>query len=132
MANIFGGILDRYPIVNVDWDIGDSVYGLDLYMTKVANGVEMENYGVNNYVGIREYFVRNSEQDDNFGSGSSYNNVDPWNRGFKAYKRGHSMNIVNQYVCRPMVNRDNGNIMMYVITTSVEGRMIYCLDVIGV
>ena len=126
-------ILNKYPIVNYGWDVGDSVYSLDNYIMKVTGGCEIENYGGGNYVGIREYFVRHSVHDDNE-VGYQYNNLDPWNREFKAYKRGYNVNRVNQlnqYVCRPMVNRDNGLIMMYVITTSIEGRILYCLDVIG-
>lgn len=125
-------IIIKYPIVNSEWEVGDRVYGLDYYIRLVAKGVELDNYSVNNYVGTREYFVRHSKWDDNFGGGSSYNNVDPWNREFKAYKRGHRVNRVNRYICRPLIKRDGGGIMMYVITTSIEGRMIYCLDVITV
>ena len=129
-------IIKRYPVTNYTWDwwgVGaTSAHSFDFYIIKASRGVEIENYDVPNFVGIREYFVRHSVDDDNFGSGSSYNNVDPWYRPFKAYKRGNGLNRVNRYMCRPMVKKNSGGvILMYVLTTSIEGHMIYCLDVIS-
>ena len=51
-----------------------------------------------------------------------------WGRMFKAYKNGISNGI---YRCRAILE-DGNKPMVYVLSTSVEGYMIYCVDRINV
>ena len=129
-------IIGKYPIVNNEWEVGDSVYGLDFYIQKISRDLPLRGYEFGYYYGLRDYFVRWSDMDSR--------NCDPWNRKFFAYKTGFQLNMSNQYMCRPLIvnsydAKKNGYVprmmvdemvMMYVITTSVDGRRIHCLDVI--
>jgi hypothetical protein len=125
MNVILNGLLltARYPIVNNEWEIGDSVYSLHYYIESYVGGRIVSNYDVSNYVGIRNYFVRISEYE------FDCDNRDPWNRRFFAYSRGSRTIMNNHYICRPLID-GGGDILMYVMTTSVEGQIVYCLDVL--
>jgi len=120
-------MLNKYPIVNLDWEVGDSVYSLHYYIEGYGRGRTIRGYSVGNYAGIRNYFVRKSKYDDVVYKFDRNN--DPWNRRFFAYKSGGRINKSNQYICRPLIG-GSGDILMYVMTTSVEGDIVYCLDVI--
>jgi hypothetical protein len=120
-------MLNKYPIVNLDWEVGDSVYSLQYYIECYGRGRSIRGYNVSNYAGICNYFVRKSKYDDVVYKFDRNN--DPWNRRFFAYKSGSRINKSNQYICRPLIG-GSGDILMYVMTTSVEGDIVYCLDVI--
>jgi len=132
--NVMGDILMRYPVTNDNQWKYEAADGISSYMIGYItsyNDVGYDSLLEQRYAGIRGIFVRHSVYDDNFGSGSSYNNVDPWFRKFKAYKNGNKINYVKQYVCEPIFEKSfNVTPKAYVLTTSIEGSMIYCLDVI--
>jgi hypothetical protein len=123
-------IIKTYPITNTSqWQL-ISGYGVYAYMVPLIGEYAVRDLQ-RKYAGIRGVFVRHSDYDDNYSSGSSYNNVDPWFRLFKVYKNGNKTRYYNQYVCEPIFeNSFNTSPKAYVLTTSVEGVMVYCLDVI--
>lgn len=127
--SVMGEILRKYPVTNNNQWKYECVYGITSYITSY-NDVGYDSLLEQRYAGIRGIFVRHSLYDDNevhYG----YNNVDPWFRKFKAYKNGNKINYVKQYVCEPIFeNSFNVTPKAYVLTTSIEGSMIYCLDVI--
>ena len=101
--------------------------GMHRYIETFSMGTVV-GYNVSNYVGIHDYFVRTSNYDDEMYEFDR--DSDPWNRPFFAYKSGTKINMSGRYMCRPLVGKC-GNILMYVMTTSVEGSLFYCLDVIN-
>ena len=146
--NYFEELVNRYPIVNEQWFVGDKMYCLSEYMHNLGRGIGTVKGGYEKYKGLRNYFVRYSAYDDdkmivNY-------NIDPWDRPFIAYKSGHAVNVVKLYTCEPYVvtiqdainygyiphipkwsgDVNEGYVMMYLITTTVEGHLVYCLDVI--
>ena len=127
--NVMGEILRKYPVTNDSQWKYECVYGITSYITSY-NDVGYDSLLEQRYAGIRGIFVRHSMYDDNEAH-YRYNNVDPWFRKFKAYKNGNKINYVKQYVCEPIFeNSFNVTPKAYVLTTSIEGGMIYCLDVI--
>ena len=127
--NVMGDILMKYPVTNNSQWKYECVYGITSYITSY-NDVGYDSLLEQRYAGIRGIFVRHSLYDDNEAH-YRYNNVDPWFRKFKAYKNGNKINYVKQYVCEPIFeNSFNVTPKAYVLTTSIEGSMIYCLDVI--
>jgi len=127
--SVMGDILMKYPVTNNSQWKYECVYGITSYITSY-NDVGYDSLLEQRYAGIRGIFVRHSMYDDNEAH-YRYNNVDPWFRKFKAYKNGNKINYVKQYVCEPIFeNSFNVTPKAYVLTTSIEGSMIYCLDVI--
>jgi hypothetical protein len=127
--NVMGEILRKYPVTNDNQWKYECVYGITSYITSY-NDVGYDSLFEQRYVGIRGIFVRHSLYDDNEAH-YRYNNVDPWFRKFKVYKNGNRINYVKQYVCEPIFEKSfNVTPKAYVLTTSIEGSMIYCLDVI--
>lgn len=127
--SVMGDILMKYPVTNDNQWKYECVYGISSYITSY-NDVGYDSLLEQRYAGIRGIFVRHSLYDDNEAH-YRYNDVDPWFRKFKAYKNGNKINYVKQYVCEPIFeNSFNVTPKAYVLTTSIEGSMIYCLDVI--
>lgn len=127
--SVMGDILMKYPVTNNSQWKYECVYGITSYITSY-NDVGYDSLLEQRYAGIRGIFVRHSMYDDNEAH-YRYNNVDPWFRKFKAYKNGNKINYVKQYMCEPIFeNSFNVTPKAYVLTTSIEGSMIYCLDVI--
>ena len=127
--SVMGDILMKYPVTNNNQWKYECVYGITSYITSY-NDVGYDSLLEQRYAGIRGIFVRHTMYDDNEAH-YGYNNVDPWFRKFKAYKNGNKINYVKQYVCEPIFeNSFNVKPKAYVLTTSIEGCMIYCLDVI--
>ena len=91
--SVMADILMRYPVTNDNQWKYEAADGISSYMIGYNSDVLDQRYA-----GIRGIFVRHSVYDDNFGSGSSYNNVDPWFRKFKAYKNGNKTRYNKQYV----------------------------------
>ena len=127
--SVMGDILMKYPVTNNSQWKYECVYGITSYITSY-NDVGYDSLLEQRYAGIRGIFVRHSLYDDNEAH-YRYNNVDPWFRKFKAYTNGNKINYVKQFVCEPIFeNSFNVTPKAYVLTTSIEGSMIYCLDVI--
>jgi hypothetical protein len=129
--SVMGEILRKYPVTNTNQWKYECMDGISSYMIGYS-GVMYDSVFVQSYAGIRGIFVRHSMYDDNEGN-YAYNNVDPWLRKFKAYKNGNKTRYTgynNQYMCEPIFCSDfTSQPKAYVLTTSIEGIMIYCLDV---
>jgi hypothetical protein len=129
--SVMGEILRKYPVTNTNQWKYECMDGISSYMIGY-NGVMYDSVFVQSYAGIRGIFVRHSMYDDNE-ENYAYNNVDPWLRKFKAYKNGNKTRYTgynNQYMCEPIFCSDfTSQPKAYVLTTSIEGIMIYCLDV---
>ena len=129
--SVMGEILKKYPVTNTNQWKYECMDGISSYMIRY-NGFMYDSVFVQNYAGIRGIFVRHSMYDDNE-ENYAYNNVDPWLRKFKAYKNGNKTRYTgynNQYMCEPIFCSDfTSQPKAYVLTTSIEGIMIYCLDV---
>ena len=128
--SVMAEILMKYPVTNnSQWEY-ECVYSLLYYMTGYNSVIYDSDVLEQRYAGIRGIFVRHSLYDDN-DVYYQYNNVDPWFRKFRAYKNGNKTRYNNQYMCEPIFCRDfTSQPKAYVLTTSVQGNMIYCLDVI--
>jgi hypothetical protein len=130
--NVMGDILRKYPVTNDNQWKYECVYGISSYLIGYNSVIYDSDVLDQRYAGIRGIFVRHSVYNDNE-TQYGYNNVDPWCRKFKAYKNGNKINYVKQYVCEPIFGNLGTHYSVpkaYVLTTSIEGIMIYCLDVI--
>ena len=128
--NVMGEILRKYPVTNDNQWKYECVYGISSYMIGYNSVMYDSDVLEQRYAGIRGIFVRHSVYDDNEAH-YGYNNVDPWFRKFKAYKNGNKTRYNKQYMCEPIFeNSFNVTPKAYVLTTSIEGNMIYCLEVI--
>ena len=142
-------ITNKYPVVNDEWDYRCmppdwGKYRLDLnsYLRDVLYGHSTKNvitYKSGDYVGVTEFFERHSTRDDFYDNPAVFthkgNDIfnysghsDPWGRMFKAYKNGISNGI---YRCRAILE-DGNKPMVYVLSTSVEGHTVYCIDRINI
>jgi len=142
-------ITNKYPVVNDEWDYRCmppdwGKYRLDLnsYLRDVLYGHSYKNvitYKSGDYVGVTEFFERHSTRDDFYDNPAVFthkgNDIfnysghsDPWGRMFKAYKNGISNGI---YRCRAILE-DGNKPMVYVLSTSVEGHTVYCIDRINI
>jgi hypothetical protein len=142
-------ITNKYPVVNDEWDYRCmppdwGKYRLDLnsYLRDVLYGHSTKNvitYKSGDYVGVTEFFERHSTRDDFYDNPAVFThkgndifnysgNSDPWGRMFKAYKNGISNGI---YRCRAILE-DGNKPMVYVLSTSVEGHTVYCIDRINI
>jgi len=130
--SVMGEILIKYPVTNTNQWKYECMDGISSYIKGYTCG-EYDSLLEQRYAGIRGIFVRHSLYDDNEAH-YGYNNVDPWFRKFKAYKNGNKTRYTgynNQYMCEPIFCSDFTSYpKAYVLTTSIEGSMIYCLDVI--
>jgi hypothetical protein len=125
-------MIKRYPITNSNQWRFVSGYGVYAYMVPLVGEYAVRDFQ-RKYVGLEGIFVRHSEYDDNYNEVgyNNYNNVDPWYRLFKAYKNGNKTRYYNEYVCEPIFEHSFNTLpRAYVLTTSIEGVMVYCLDVI--
>jgi hypothetical protein len=125
-TNRFNELLSKYPISNYDWDIGDSVYSLEYYICNITKRYNDGSFI--RYAGILDYFVRFSDRDDD--AYKFDRNRDPWNRQFKVYKSNNKTRYMGPYRCELITTDDIKGAKIYIITTTVEGESIFCLDVI--
>ena len=140
-------ITNKYPTTNDEWsyrcmipDIGIYRSDLNTYLNDVFYGIKnVTVYKSEEYVGVVEFFVRQSDRDDFYDNPAlfthkghnSFNyvgNSDPWNRMFKVYKNGINTDV---YKCRAIFD-DVGKPLVYVLSTSVEGHTIYCVERINI
>jgi hypothetical protein len=144
----------EYPITNGEWVMNK---GGDTLCSYLANRLDIrvsdERKNVIRFAGIVDYYIRN-EYGYEYSSSKSVLGVvdgraalDPWNRSFKVFPydrrnmgskyeyEGYYSNLVNR------VGFDNGvvnklpkdqvkhNVML--ITTSVHGSRVYCVDILS-
>ena len=141
-------IVDKYPVVNDEWEyrcmppnMGRYRNDLNSYLGDVLFGHSKNEiaYKSGDYVGVTEFFERHSTRDDFYDNPAVFThkgndifnysgNSDMWGRMFLAYKNGISNGI---YRCRAILE-DGCKPMVYVLSTSVEGHTIYCVDRINV
>ena len=142
-------ITNKYPVTNVEWDYRCmppdwGKYRLDLnsYLHDILYGHSTKNvitYKSGDYVGVTEFFERHSTRDDFYDNPAVFThkgnnlfnyrgNSDMWGRMFKAYKNGINNGI---YRCRAILE-DGNKPMVYVLSTSVEGHAVYCIDRINI
>jgi len=118
----FKEIVNKYPIINTDWECSyDYVGALSYRIMEVTN---INSYDtLKQYLGIVGYFTRIRKDD---GSSVMFN-CDPWMREFKMYytRRGIKNGI---YECTRIDGVNGGN-DVYIMVTSVEGSRVWCMDV---
>ena len=98
-------------------------------------------YKIEEYIDVTEFFERHSTRDDFNENPDIFTSVhkpfdyvgnsDPWHRKFITYKNWYRDITSNKYECRAILD-EIGNPMVYVLSTSVEGYTIYCVDRINV
>jgi hypothetical protein len=122
----FKEIVNKYPIVNTDWEcnyvgaIGDMTHRI-MAVTGIDTYHGMKQF--HQYLGITAYFTRTRKDD---GSSVIFN-CDPWMREFKMYyTRGGIKNGI--YECTRIDGVNGGN-DVYIMVTSVEGNRVWCMDV---
>ena len=123
MSNMtFKDIINKYPIVNTDWECSyDYVGALSYRIMEVTNINRYDT--LKQYLGIVGYFSRTRVDD---GSSVMFNR-DPWMREFKMYyTRGGMKNGI--YECTRIDGVNGGN-DVYIMVTSVEGNRVWCMDV---
>ena len=117
----FKDIVDKYPIVNTDWECN--------YIGSIVDHIMMVT-GIHRYdtlkpyLGIGGYFSRTRVDD---GSDDRFNR-DPWMRKFKMYNLDGIKNGI--YGCKCIEGVNGGN-DVWVMVTSVEGNRVWCMDVYG-
>ena len=146
-----GDISVKWPIVNPLWDykrLSLSRYLLDL------NVVEPYDMQLNAYKGIYEFYIRmaygrnyeivlpkTSDYKQRYNELMYNMERDPWNRPFKCFPSGLStfsrLHVDDRYDFRGhyiLDDTNNSNTVVknhydcYVIATTVEGEIVYCLD----
>jgi len=116
----FKEIVDKYPIVNTNWEC--SYVGSMVDRIMMVTGIHRYDT-LKQYLGITGYFSRRRVDD---GSGVIFNS-DPWMREFKMYyTRGGIKNGI--YECTRIDGVNGGN-DVYIMVTSVEGSRVWCMDV---
>lgn len=131
-------IINKYPVTNDEWgyrcmppDIGGyDGGGLNTYLYNVLYGIKnvgsYKNFKY--YMGVSEFFVRYSKNDDITGG-----NSDPWHRSFKVYKVNRAMvRDCDGYICDTISVDGSGKPIVYIMSTSVEGKIVYCVDRINI
>ena len=132
----------KWPIVNPLWDY--KRFSLRKYLVDL-NVVEPYDTTLTMYEGVYEFYIRmaygrNYETKDK--QLLSYMMKDPWNRLFKCFPKTFNSfgydhtddNYTNtgHYILDDGVNNNNTVVKnhydCYVITTTVEGEIVYCLD----
>ena len=148
-------ITNKYPTTNDEWayrcmspDIGSYRTDLNSFLHNVLFGIKSRknivgmHYKSEEYVDVREFFVRQSDSDDFYDNPDvftsktndlfDYNgNSDPWGRKFKIYKSWYNVVTINGYKCKAILD-DVGKPLVYVLNTSVEGHTIYCVERINI
>lgn len=109
-----------YPITNTGWKVMDSI-GLWQYL----NSLQLMGTGYANVVkfaGIQNFYLRTRNHIQ------QNNDLDPWSRRFKTYppEPTHHSNTYTYYRYETFY-RDT----VYVITTTVNGFKVYCVDVVN-
>lgn len=143
----------EYKVMNGEWVLNDSAYTLCSYMANQLD-IRIRDSGKDLvwYSGIRDYYVR-CEYGYEYRSSRRVNGIvagryemDPWNReflvfpyeqrvnmgrhgyegyfGYGVYKRVYGNEIKGE------VGDINHNVML--LTTTVNGIMVYCLDILAV
>lgn len=147
IMNNIKDITNKYPVTNSDWAYrcmppNMSSFRLDLnsYLNDVLFGIKnVTLYKSEEYIGINEFFVRQSTSDDFYENPAVFThtghdiftykgNSDPWGRMFVVYKNGIN---TERYNCKAILS-DGGKPMVYVLSTSVEGKIVYCVDRINI
>ena len=123
----FKEIINKYPIVNTDWECNHNHIGSMTHRIMEVTGIDSCIYHgmkqFHQYLGITGYFSRIRKDD---GSGVIFNS-DPWMREFKMYyTRGGIKNGI--YECKRIDGVNGGN-DVYIMVTSVEGSRVWCMDV---
>ena len=137
-----GDINVKWPIVNPLWDY--KRFSLRKYLVDL-NVVEPYDTTLTMYEGVYEFYIRmaygrNYETKDK--QSISYMMKDPWNRLFKCFPKTFNSlgydHTDDKYACTGHYILDDGmsnnNTTIrsyydcYVITTTVEGEIVYCLD----
>lgn len=134
-----GDINSKWPVVNYLWEYKQ--FSLDKYLLAL-NVVEPYDMQLSVYRGVKEFYIR-------MAYGRNYVTVvedlkhliefDPWHRRFKCFpKTAYSFGYEHrdsQYACAGHYIMDNGNNTTirnhydcYIITTTIEGETVYCLD----
>lgn len=145
-----------YPVSNIEWVMNKSDDTLCSYLAnRLDIRIRDESKNLVRYAGITDYYVRN-EYGLMYKSCSGVNNImsgrhvlDPWGRRFKVFPDNSRNNYLNrvgyhQYekyysdsvyktVYSDEFKGDRGNIRYNVvlITTSVHGCMVYCVDILA-
>jgi hypothetical protein len=111
-----------YPITNTGWKLMDSIslwhYLSSLKLMGVPDGENMVKFA-----GIQNFYLRTRNHIQ------QNNDLDPWGRRFKTYPpepthRGDAYTYYKYY----SFHRDD---TVYVITTTVNGFKVYCVDVVN-
>ena len=123
----FKEIVNKYPIVNTDWECSYDYVGALSHHIMTVTGIDIYNDEMkqfHQYLGITSYFSRTRVDD---GSDDRFNR-DPWMRKFKMYNLDGIKNGI--YGCKCIEGVNGGN-DVWVMVTSVEGNRVWCMDVYG-
>lgn len=143
----------KWPIVNPLWDY--KRFSLRKYLVDL-NVVEPYDTTLTMYEGVYEFYIRmaygrnyeillpktTSDYKQRYDEFMNNMERDPWNRPFKCFPSGLSTfsrmhvdsnyDFQGHYILDESINGNNTTIKnhydCYVITTTVEGEIVYCLD----
>lgn len=109
-----------YPIINTGWKLMDSIS-----LWQYLNSLQLMGTGYANVVkfaGIQNFYLRTRNHIQ------QNNDLDPWSRRFKTYppEPTHRGNTYTYYKYETFY-RD----IVYVITTTVNGFKVYCVDIVN-
>ena len=130
-------IHNKYPIENNHWScMGDHI-NLHDYLCSLV--IESDQRELSRYIGISTWYLRKVYKYEYIIDGDAvYVNklenlktLDPWNRRFPIFphintlrREGHR----NQYSYAGIWDKSVGEYVCYVVTTSIEGNIVYCVD----
>ena len=107
----------EYPITNKQWKLMDNGLGLWDYLNTLQ--LMESKYGLMNFAGIRDFYLRERHNSLNF-------ELDPWNRQFIVMSPKKQIDTsVYRYYSYSSVKL---NINVDVIVTTVSRSRVFCVD----
>ena len=137
----------EYPIINTEWALVNDVL-LSVYLDSLGieacdgNAGNFQRCAMLHYMGVRgDFYLRSKVYRYRVGGGDKYN-LDPWNRVFPMFPgcnkflgpvryTEYMISLYDYEGFHSSLWGDNVDVLnVYVLSTSVNGSRVYCVDVL--
>jgi len=143
MYDVVGKRHTDYPIINTEWALVTDIL-LSEYLYSLGIMIHDDNIGnfqrsaMLNYMGVGKFYLRKVYRHQYVGGGDCCNR-DPWNREFPMFPgsnklsgfggSGYTMGLYDYERFHSSLWGDADDV--YVLSTSVGGYRVYCVDVLS-